>query len=49
MHQISQKRKWVKIVQPTNLVTIWRKIIKLESQKVIEIGQAKPQGTNTIK
>jgi hypothetical protein len=31
----------VKIVQLTNLETIWRKIIKLESQKVIEIGQAK--------
>jgi hypothetical protein len=43
MHQILQKRKWVKIVQLTNLETIWRKIIKLESQKVIELGQAKPK------
>jgi hypothetical protein len=30
-------------VQITNVETIWRKIIKLESQKVIEIGQAKPK------
>jgi hypothetical protein len=43
MHQILQKRKWVKIVQLTSLETIWRKIIKLESQKVIEKGQAKPK------